>query len=60
MSDIKKIEGAKKKAERMAALAVLAALVGKTFAAMTKKEQEDFVTALGQLLGVMDNTGKVK
>lgn len=53
-------ESKKKINEHKAALAVVTALAGKTFAAMTKKEQEDFITALGQLLGVMDNTGKVK
>ena len=60
MSDVKKIEGAAKKAERAAALATLAALAGKTFTTMSKNEQESFITALGQLLGVMDNIGQVK
>lgn len=60
MSDVKKLEGAKKKAERAAALATLALLAGKTYATMSKDEQEDFITALGQLAGVMDNIGVVK
>ena len=60
MSDVKKIEGAKKKAGRAAALATLALLAGKDPATMTKKEHDDYEHAIGLLSGVLDINFKVK
>jgi len=55
-----KDESKKKIAEHKSAIVILSALQGKTVTQMTKKEQEDFMTALGQIAGGLDETGKVK
>lgn len=56
----KKDDGAKKKAARLAVRDILLSLNGQTYAAMKSADQARFVTALGILLDVMDETGKVK
>lgn len=60
MSQIKKQEGKDKKEIRVAALAALMALQGKTLAQMSKTEQEAYLTSIGQLLNIIDISGKVK
>ena len=56
----KKDDGAKKKDTWLATRAILAAYVGMTFEQMSSKQQAQFVTALAQLLDVMDEAGIVK
>lgn len=56
----KKNEGAKKKGQRQSAISTLAALEGKDVEKMTDKEFRQFVAALGKLLDVLDDKGKVK
>jgi hypothetical protein len=52
--------GKKKKKERDALKATLTALSGIKYSAMTKTQQEAFVTVLGQWVGLIDDLGAVK
>lgn len=45
--------------KKKAALISLQSMNGKTIPQMSKAEQEALLTALGQMLSVVDNTGKV-
>jgi hypothetical protein len=56
----KKIEGEKNKAKREAVAITLTSLVGKTYATMSKTEQESFITILGQVANLLDAAGVVK
>jgi len=56
----KKNTGAKRKEERKSAGDALGLLVGKSVAKMTKAEQESLLIVIGQLAGLLDETGKVK
>jgi len=56
----KKNAGGKSKVERKSAGDALGLLVGKSVAKMTKVEQESLLIVIGQLAGLLDETGKVK
>lgn len=60
MSDTKKIEGAAKKAERTKAKELLITLKGIAIPNMSKKQLDDYLTAVGLLLGIVDTTGVIK
>jgi len=56
----KKNEGTKKKNQRQSATNSLTTLEGKDVDKMTDKELRQFVGALGKLMDVLDDKGKVK
>jgi hypothetical protein len=56
----KKNEGTKKKNQRPSATNSLTTLEGKDVDKMTDKELRQFVGALGKLMDVLDDKGKVK
>jgi len=56
----KRIEGEKEKTKRAATKTNLTALVGKIVSKMTKAEQETLLIVIGQQIGLLDDTGKVK
>lgn len=60
MSDKKKQDGAKNKEKRKAVETALTPLIGLKYAAMSKIQQETFITTLGQIVDIMDETGAVK
>ncbi len=53
-------EGGADKIKRQAALLQLTTLVGKIVSKMTKDEQEALLTIIGQIVGILDDKGKVK
>jgi len=57
---IKKDDGARLKQERQSASATLTALVGADVNKMTDKELRQFMGAMGQLAGLLDEKNKVK
>ncbi len=60
MSDIKKQQGADKKAEREKAKQTLAALSVVAISSMNKKQMDEYLIALGQVAGIVTERGVVK
>jgi hypothetical protein len=58
-SSKKQVDGEKKLKARTAAMAALKKLNGKSIANLTKAEQSEFLTAIGKLAGIVDDTGVV-
>lgn len=56
----KKDDGAKRKAERQTAQAVLITLEGQDVDKMTDKQLKSFIGVLGKLAGLLDDKNKVK
>ena len=56
----KKDEGAKKKIEREKAVTELVKLSGKDVLKMTDAERDQLLIIIGQLLGLVNDKGKVK
>lgn len=56
----KKIEGEKEKVKRIVIKTSLLTLVGKSIETMSKEEKNTLLVVLGQMVGILDETKKVK
>jgi len=60
VSTAKKQDGAKKQLERSVAITELVKLSGSDVSKMAKTEQDKLIIIIGQMLGLVDDKGKVK
>jgi len=56
----KQAEGAVKKLERQSAITALASLSGASVSSLSKKQLDDYLTIIGQLIGLVDDKGRIK